>query len=308
MLQSGQRIQMPEQPISYRWPPKNWGDPARLTALDLPQLSLSLNSLDEWTTVAEAHPFLFSADYVEEIVRLARSHGIYSKFFREHISPHQVTVLDNNYRESLLGRGLNCRQRTVLDLLAEEPGTKDVWKYSIYAPEALTPFALLLRGRFPRFAGSEYAETPEQRRALLPIPFENLVQLTFPDDLFDCVIANEVFEHISDLNRGLREICRVLKPSGALFATFPFRCNDYEHTVKARVVNAAIEYLDAPEYHGNPVDPVRGSLVFQVPGWQILDDCRAAGFGRAEFVFVSSPYRGITGTEYAGVHVLRCRK
>jgi hypothetical protein len=93
-----------------------------------------------------------------------------------------------------------------------------------------------------------------------------------------------------------------------LIATFPSAYNQVEHVTKARLVNGSIYYLTEPEYHGNSADPERGSLVFQIPGWAILDDCRAAGFAQAEILFRFVPLRGITGAEIAGVLVMRCRK
>lgn len=45
--------------------------------------------------------------------------------------------------------------------------------------------------------------------------------LPFPDQSFDRVIATEVLEHISDDRRVLREIYRVLKPSGVAVITVP---------------------------------------------------------------------------------------
>jgi SAM-dependent methyltransferase len=45
--------------------------------------------------------------------------------------------------------------------------------------------------------------------------------LPFPDDTFDRVIASEVLEHVSDDQRSLDEIFRVLKPGGTLAATVP---------------------------------------------------------------------------------------
>jgi SAM-dependent methyltransferase len=45
--------------------------------------------------------------------------------------------------------------------------------------------------------------------------------LPFPDDTFDHVIASEVLEHVSDDQRSLEEIFRVLKPGGTLAATVP---------------------------------------------------------------------------------------
>jgi SAM-dependent methyltransferase len=48
-------------------------------------------------------------------------------------------------------------------------------------------------------------------------------RLPYPDDSFDCVYANMVFEHIpwSQVPGALREISRVLKPGGYFLALFP---------------------------------------------------------------------------------------
>lgn len=46
-------------------------------------------------------------------------------------------------------------------------------------------------------------------------------QLPFTDNFFDVVICSEVLEHIDDYQSVLREIDRVLKPSGVFAATVP---------------------------------------------------------------------------------------
>lgn len=45
--------------------------------------------------------------------------------------------------------------------------------------------------------------------------------LPFPDDSFDIVCANTVFEHVRDLDSALAEIARVLKPNGLFLNIFP---------------------------------------------------------------------------------------
>ena len=47
------------------------------------------------------------------------------------------------------------------------------------------------------------------------------LQLPFPDDSFDRIIASEVLEHVTDDQIALDEIFRVLKPGGTLAATVP---------------------------------------------------------------------------------------
>ena len=46
----------------------------------------------------------------------------------------------------------------------------------------------------------------------------DIQQLPFDDDSFDAVIANHMLYHVPDLDRGLREVRRVLKPDGKLYA------------------------------------------------------------------------------------------
>jgi SAM-dependent methyltransferase len=46
----------------------------------------------------------------------------------------------------------------------------------------------------------------------------DLQALPFDDAAFDCVVANRVLYHVPDLDRGLAEIARVLRPGGRLVA------------------------------------------------------------------------------------------
>ncbi len=46
-------------------------------------------------------------------------------------------------------------------------------------------------------------------------------KIPFPNDYFDIIITNQVFEHINDKPPVVRELARVLKPSGKLIAIFP---------------------------------------------------------------------------------------
>jgi SAM-dependent methyltransferase len=48
-------------------------------------------------------------------------------------------------------------------------------------------------------------------------------RIPFPDDSFDLVISNQVFEHVPDLDGVLDEVRRVLKPGGILLFLFPDR-------------------------------------------------------------------------------------
>jgi SAM-dependent methyltransferase len=48
-------------------------------------------------------------------------------------------------------------------------------------------------------------------------------QIDFPDNYFDIVVHNQVFEHVEDLRQAATEIQRVLKPGGVMIGIFPTR-------------------------------------------------------------------------------------
>ena len=48
------------------------------------------------------------------------------------------------------------------------------------------------------------------------------INMPFPDQSFDCILATETFEHVPDIRIILAEIHRVLRPGGSLYFTTPF--------------------------------------------------------------------------------------
>ena len=50
----------------------------------------------------------------------------------------------------------------------------------------------------------------------------SIKQLDFDDNVFDFVISTEVFEHLPDPQRALRELHKVAKPLGYLIISVPF--------------------------------------------------------------------------------------
>ena len=57
------------------------------------------------------------------------------------------------------------------------------------------------------------------KRARVPVRNLNLTRLRCPDAAFDCVVSLSVIEHVPDVERGLREMYRVLAPGGRLLIT-----------------------------------------------------------------------------------------
>lgn len=89
---------------------------------------------------------------------------------------------------------------------------------------------------------------------------ENLAMQTFPDQAFDLVVTQDVFEHIFDAPMAFMEIARTLRPGGAHIFTTPLVNKNRPSEKWASLSAAGIVYHHPPEYHGNPMKP-EGSLV-----------------------------------------------
>lgn len=267
------------------------------------EMCVRLASFDAWRSFYQGRSFINDPRYLAYMAGEIAREGFFCPFHGRQVAPSKIVMGAPNYREGLAHGCLNSRLRAVWLELQRAIGGHSPHSVRIYAPEAVTDFALLLRGRFARFIGSEYATDPDLRAKLFPVPHESLLELSFPAGVFDAVVVNDVFEHVPDIDRCLSEIARVLRPGGRLVSTFPFNIGGERSVVKARLADAGIEYLAKPEYHGNPVDP-KGSLVFEIPGWEILDRTRAQGFASAEMVYESSVRHGILGGGFSGIFTL----
>jgi SAM-dependent methyltransferase len=242
---------------------------------------------------------------LEKIVSDILLNGIESDFFGK-ILPNEVVLTGKNFREHLIARGLNSRQRAVLELLAMEDKVAKNRNSKVYAPEAVTDLALVLRGRYPYFAGSEYINNPERRAEMFPVEHQDLQSLTFRSSTFDAVVSCDVLEHVPSIEAAIDEMYRILKPGGLMLATHPFTWRQ-QSLARSSIVNGEVVHHMTPEYHGNPVDP-DGSLVYTVPGWDILELCRTIGFRHAEMVMIISSKLGIIGVGPPFINVLRARK
>ena len=174
-----------------------------------------------------------------------------------------------NFRERMVCPfcGLNNRQREIARLVADRV-PEDA---RVYVTEQVTPMYQYLSRWFPNLTGSEYMgpDIPGGKVCEGGVIHEDLTALSFADETIDCVISNDVFEHVADIDRALTEIYRVLRTDGMLYATFPMNFHQ-EHTVKrAELADGTIHYKQKPVYHGNPVSE-EGSLVFYDYGMDFL--------------------------------------
>jgi SAM-dependent methyltransferase len=194
--------------------------------------------------------------------------------------PDQFRLTGESYRESVTAQesGTNGRVRAIAaslswalfgDPFSSLPATCDALVRAdarVFIAEAggALPRALS-RHLGPRLASSEYFG-PEHRSGTIVngIRHEDLQQLSFPDESFDVVITTDVMEHVPDAPAAEREIVRVLRPHGWLLFTIPFYFNLVQDRVRAAVAaDGTIVHYEEPQYHGDPVRPETGALVFR---------------------------------------------
>ncbi len=253
------------------------------------------------------------AELLREVSRLSdcisiiQALGIIEPLSGDHIAPEAIAIEAPNYRESLEARGCLSRNRAVLMVLEHCYGSlKQLSGKRVYLAEAISGFADRLAELLPKLTLSEYLEGASREHLGSQVVHQNLEALDFEDGSFDVVITNEVFEHVEHLPLALAEIARVLKPGGRLVATCPLALGQEASITKARrnPETGTIEFHGEPDYHGDPVRPEEGSLVFQIPGWDLLDQLQQAGFTDAAFHLVCSWKHGVLGHEIPGVLVL----
>jgi SAM-dependent methyltransferase len=122
---------------------------------------------------------------------------------------------------------------------------------------------------------------------------EDLERLSFADACFDIVLSSDVLEHVPDAYRAHCEILRVLAPGGRHIFTVPFT-GAAQDDVRARRANGGIEHLAEPLYHGDPVRPGEGVLVWRIFGAEMLTRLQVMGFA-IETLYLREPAHGIIG-------------
>ena len=215
------------------------------------------------------------------------------------VTGSQVSVIGSEMREHLFAAGLNPRQRAMLELVLEFLRERGIAEHDarIYGHEAITPMAMIMRGRFPRYVGTEYATDEAARARLFPILHGDICQSEWPDSVFDLVLSADTLEHVPLADAALRETARILRKGGRLIAIVPVPVTWQQESVRfAELLDGRLTHLQKPIYHGNPADPEGGSLVYEIPGWDILQRARSAGFSDARMLLWADARRGIVAS------------
>jgi SAM-dependent methyltransferase len=125
---------------------------------------------------------------------------------------------------------------------------------------------------------------------------ENIEQQTFPDQMFDIVITQDVLEHVFHPEQAHREIHRTLRPHGFAIHTFPIY-KDIAITRRVASIgdDATISHHEPPEYHGDPIDKVNGALVTFRYGYDVGDLIAGWASFNVEISRYNAPYHGVLG-------------
>lgn len=177
---------------------------------------------------------------------------------------------------------LNNRMRLSLQLLRQAACEQRQGTARVYCMEQVTPFFKSVANLDDlELIGSEYLGPGISSGTTNAdgITHQDICHTSFADASFDIIVSNDVFEHVPEPDIGFRETRRILKNQGILIATFPWN-PDLPHCrsrAKLKPDSGAIEHLEKPLYHGNPLSS-KGSLVFTDFSSRVLHTIQKAGF------------------------------
>jgi SAM-dependent methyltransferase len=273
------------------------------------ELTVHFYDQSEWLAWRKEHYSSFDR-WRNAVLNDVNEIGYFEPLIGTQVTPGEFTV-SKSLRESIAHRQINSRKRAMLleiDRLGKEGPPHSGISTRIFAPEARSRIARFFAENFSGFRGSEYMPDPDTRCRFPDVTHVDLQNMPFDSGTFDLVFSGEVLEHVADLDRCLIEMARVLTSTGRMVATIPFRYNDHESIVCATVEpDGTVRHLREPIYHADPMNP-KGALVFTLPGWDILDRCRKAGFADAAMTMHVSSRFGIAADDLPGVILLTAWK
>jgi len=133
---------------------------------------------------------------------------------------------------------------------------------------------------------------------------EDLQALSFASASFDVVLSSDVLEHMPRPYRAHSEIYRVLKPGGRHIFTVPYGEAMIRDQMRASLVDGKVVHHLEALYHGDPVRPGEGILVWTIFGLEMLVRLNEIGF-ETELWRLHEPGAGIIGP---GADVFVARK
>ncbi len=148
-------------------------------------------------------------------------------------------------------------------------------KFVIYETQAVGPIHSYL-SNLPKYICSEFFDNiPLGSLNEDGIRCEDIEDLSFPDNFFDIIITQDVFEHIKNPSKGFTEIKRVLKYDGYHIFTIPFH-EGRKSLVRVKKDGSKNIFSMPPVYHLDPLKET-GSLVYTDFGKDIIDYLKSLG-------------------------------
>lgn len=188
------------------------------------------------------------------------------------------------------------RMRALFKVLAEHfPNWREL---TIHESSGSGPASEKLAAECAGYSASYYFEDVEPGGEKSGLRCENLERLTFPNESFDLVITQDVFEHVLRPAAAFAEVERVLRPGGGHVFTVPYWPDKHTRS-RARPSESGIEHLAEPEYHGNPVDPA-GSLVVTDWGDGFMDFIQEVSGLKTEKYSPHKLLLGLPGGKFRG--------
>lgn len=188
--------------------------------------------------------------------------------------------IDKGWRKKAIRQLLPYRPKVMLDIAT---GTGD---FAILAAGMLRPVTLIGADISEKMMeiGKQKVEK-EKLDSVISFKKEDCMNLSFADNTFDAITAAFGIRNFSDLNKGLGEMCRVLKKGGHLSiveltspVSFPMKqlFSIYSHTflpLYGRMISkdrSAYDYLTA-------------TIEAFPQGEQMIEILKTAGFSKAQF-------------------------
>jgi SAM-dependent methyltransferase len=165
---------------------------------------------------------------------------------------------------------------------------------TIFNTEAAGPVHDAIR-HHPGYVCSEYyGRDLKSGDVINGIRHEDLQRLSFADDSLDVVLSSDVLEHMPSPYEAHVEIFRVLRPGGRHLFTVPFWPWIVKDDVRAELIDGEIRHLAEPAFHGDPVRPGEGILVWTIFGLEMLVRLADIGFKPSAWN-LHEPKSGIVG-------------
>lgn len=188
--------------------------------------------------------------------------------------------IDRGWRRKAIGQLAPYRPQVMLDIAT---GTGD---FALLAAELLQPQRLVgadISEGMMNIGRQKVAQRGLQH--IISFEKEDCTRLSYPDGTFDAVTAAFGIRNFADLDKGLSEMCRVLKKGGHLSivelttpVTFPMRqlFHVYSHTVLP-------VYGRLISHDGSAYSYLTKTIEAFPQGERMVDILRKAGFAEASF-------------------------